>query len=227
MFNRGGMFGGGGAARPDPNQDGGPRGGPAPNYSRPQQGSFDSRSGGYGTPPPQYGGAAQRVPVGARPPAQSTRPSRSSAGAMQLKPIKSPGGNAYAFGNLVAVSPIDFNDRQDVYLILNARFVVTARPTQGCNPGEIGLTDAQRTWAGISLGPNDTVQVQRYEPFSDGDQGYLGQMDAEVGFATRKTVEAPYDQEELQAIFTANFENQYFAPGQIILMDHKVSFLIT
>jgi vesicle-fusing ATPase len=196
MFNR---FGGGGAGRPDPNQEGAQRGAPAPNYSRPQQGSYDSRMGGYDSPTPQYGGAPQRIPVGGRqPPPQQ----RASAGAMQLKPIKSPGGNAYAFGNLVAVSPLDFSDRQDFYLNLNGGFVVTARPTEGCRPGEIGLTDAQRTWAGISLGPNDTVMVQRYEPFSEGPQGYLGSVDAEIGFASRKTVEAPYDQEELQAIFT-------------------------
>jgi vesicle-fusing ATPase len=200
MFNRGsgGLFGGAGSG---PNQDGGQRGAPpSQNYSRPQQGSYDSRMGGYDTPPPaQYGGAPQRIPVGGRqPPPQQRR----SAGAAQLKPIKSPGGNAYAFGNLVAVSPLDFSDRQDFYLLLNGRFVVTARSNEACRPGEIGLTDAQRTWAGISLGPNDTVAVERYEPFSDGPQGYLGSIDAEIGFAARKSVEAPYDQEELQAIFT-------------------------
>lgn len=121
---------------------------------------------------------------------------------MRLRPVKSPGGNAYAFGNLVAVSPLDFKDRQDFYILVNGRFVLTARSTEGCKPGEIGLTDAQRTWMAVSLGPNDTVEVRTYEPFSDGDQGYLGGADVQIGFATKKIEEAPYDQEQLQDIFT-------------------------
>jgi vesicle-fusing ATPase len=100
------------------------------------------------------------------------------------------------------VSPADFGDRQDVYLLLNGMYVVTARPMEQCRPGEIGLTDAQRTWAGIGIGPNDVVQAQVYEPFSDSPQGYLGSVDAEIGFAARRTTETPYDQEELADIFT-------------------------
>ncbi len=124
---------------------------------------------------------------------------------MMLRPVKSPGGNAYAFGNLVAVSPLDFpppQDGSDTYLLVNRMYVLSARPTQGCQPGEIGLTDAQRTWAGISLGPNDVVEVQPYDAFSQGGQAYLGTIDAEVGFAGRKALDAPYDQDELASIFT-------------------------
>jgi vesicle-fusing ATPase len=143
---------------------------------------------------------------------------------LQLRPIKSPGGNAYAFGNLVAVSPQDFpptRDGSDIYIKLNRNYVLSARPTEGCRPGEIGLTDAQRTWAGISLGPQDIVTVETYDAFSQGGQSYLGSLEVEVGFATRKSTEAPYDQEELGAAFKKNFENQVLAPGQQLLMDVK------
>lgn len=144
--------------------------------------------------------------------------------ARQLKPIKSPGGNSYAFGNIVAVSPQDFppsHDGSDIYILLNGKYVLSARPTQGCQPGEIGLTDAQRTWAGISLGPHDVVTAETYDAFSQGGQSYIGSLEVEVGFATRKTSETPYDQDELAKIFIKTFENQILAPGQQVLLDVK------
>ncbi|KAI8938821.1 hypothetical protein NX059_004683 [Plenodomus lindquistii] len=178
-----------------------------------RMGGYDDRQQqGYGGPPP----GAQRMP---------SRGAPGGAPARQLRPIKSPGGNAYAFGNLVAVSPQDFPpapDGSDIYIILNGGYVLSARPTQGCNPGEIGLTDAQRTWAGITLGPQDVVSVQPYDAFSQsGGQSYLGAVEVEVGFAARKTTETPYDQDELAVQFKKNFENQLLAPGQQLLLDVK------
>lgn len=84
---------------------------------------------------------------------------------------------------------------------MNSNFVLSARPTAGCHQGEIGLTDAQRNWAGISLGPQDLVTVEPYNVFSQGGGAYLGSLEVEVGFATRKISETPYDQDELAAIF--------------------------
>jgi vesicle-fusing ATPase len=121
---------------------------------------------------------------------------------MQLHSVKSPGGNAYALSNIVAVSPLDFKDRDDFYILVDGQFVLTARATEGCRPGEIGFTDAQRTWMSIGLGPSETVQVRHYEMFSDGAKGYLGNTDVQLGFASKKTTEAPYDQEQLQDLFT-------------------------
>lgn len=99
----------------------------------------------------------------------------------------------------VAVSPLDIppsRDGQDLTLLINDLFVVMARPFDGFPPGQISLSDAQRTWAQISL--TDMVHVQIYDPFSQGSQAYLGSMDIEVGFASqKKRTEAPYDQDEL------------------------------
>ena len=104
----------------------------------------------------------------------------------------------------VAVSPQDIppsRDGTDIYILVNGNFVLSARPTEACRPGEIGLTDAQRTWAGITLGPQDVVSVEPYDAFSQGGQCYLGSIEVEVGFATRKTTETPYDQDELASQF--------------------------
>ena len=143
MFNR---FGGGGGNPPPPQRDNSYQ-----NYSRPQQNAYgpsggaDTRMGGYETPP-------QRTPVGGRGPAPGQRqqmPTRSQA--LQLQPEKSHGGNSFAFGNLVSVSPIDFGNQQELYVIVNGQYVFTARPIQQCPPGHIGFTDNQRSWARIGV----------------------------------------------------------------------------
>ncbi|KAF1984364.1 vesicle-fusing ATPase [Aulographum hederae CBS 113979] len=173
-------------------------------------------SGGYQTPPSH--GGAQRRPAGR--PQQQQAPRR-----MQLRPTKSPGGNAFAFGNLAAVSNADFppsNDHSELYLLLNGHFVLSARPHQNCPPGEIGLTDPQRSWAGIGIGPRDVVEVQTYDIFAaQGPESYLGAIDAKVGFAGRKGTDIPYDQDELTDIFVNTFGNQILAPNQQLIMDVK------
>ena len=103
----------------------------------------------------------------------------------------------------VAVSPDDFppsRDGGDFYVILNDTYVLTARPFGGFPRGQMSLSDPQRTWAQISL--QDVVNVRMYDPFSEGADRYLGSVDAEVGFAGRKTTDAPFDQDELAAMFT-------------------------
>lgn len=99
-----------------------------------------------------------------------------------------------------AVSPQDFpptRDGSDSYILINGNYVLSARPIDSCPRGEIGLTDAQRTWAGITLGPQDIVTVETYDAFNQGGQSYLGALEVEVGFASRKITDTPYDQEEL------------------------------
>ena len=121
-----------------------------------------------------------------------------------------------------AVSPQDFApnpDGSDLYLLINGKFVVSARIEPGFESGKISFSEPQRAWMEIAL--VDVLDVQFYDPFSQGAASYLGNLDIEVGFAGKKTVEAPYDQDELAAAFTHIFKNQIFAPGQQLLMDFK------
>lgn len=76
----------------------------------------------------------------------------------------------------------------------------TARPLQGFPPGQISMSDPQRTWAQVAL--TDVVEVRLFDPFSQGSQAYLAAMDLEVGFAGKKRTEAPYDQDQLAQAFT-------------------------
>jgi len=109
---------------------------------------------------------------------------------------------------------------QDVFLLINGRYVVSARPSDQLQPGLIGLSTPQREWMSIAL--TDYVNAEPYDIFtSQGGQAYLGTMDVEIGFAGKKTVESPYDQDDLAKLVTRVFQNQVFAPGQRFLMDHK------
>ncbi|KAL1969577.1 hypothetical protein VTN77DRAFT_8130 [Rasamsonia byssochlamydoides] len=179
-------------------------------------------AGGYGgAPPPQRGMPAR--PGGGRPPVGAA-----GGQVWSLRPEKSP-NNSYTFGNLVAVSTLDFppaRDGSDLLLLVNDLYVFSARPLDGFPQGCISMSDPQRTWAGVAL--TDSVKVQLYDPFSQGGQAYLGSADIEVGFAGKKRTDVPYDQDELANAVTKNFENQIFAPGQKILMDHKsIPLLLT
>ncbi|KAI9674121.1 MAG: transport between ER and Golgi ATPase protein [Caeruleum heppii] len=197
------------------------RGYPTGSGSTRTDGNYDDprayQNGSYPAPGRESSGA-QRVPVG-----RPAQPSRHSGGGRkwQLRPAKSP-ADVYTFGNMVAVSPLDIpprNDGSDIYLLLNNAFVFTARPFDGFPQGQISLSDPQRTWASVSL--QDTVVAEIYDPFLQGQQVYLGSMDVEIGFAGRKSTEAPYDQDELARHFIRNYEHQIFSPGQRLLMDYK------
>jgi vesicle-fusing ATPase len=140
---------------------------------------------------------------------------------MQLRPKSSP-DISFTFGNICAVSAQDIppaHDGQDVYLLINGQYVLSARPLRDFPPGHISLSEAQRTWMQVAF--TDVVEVQVHDPFRQGAQSYLGSMDVEVGFAGRKSTEAPYDQDELAKTFTQTFRNQIFAPGQQLLMDYR------
>ena len=150
-------------------------------------------------------------------PQQMTQPRRP----MQLRPARSP-DNSFTFGNLCAVSAQDIEpsrDRGDQYLLLNGAFVLSARPIPDFPRGQISLSDAQRTWMQVAL--TDVVDVQIYDPTSQGPQNFLSNMDVEVGFAGKKSTDVPYDQDELAQAFTQTFRGQIFAPGQQLLMDYR------
>lgn len=99
MFNRDRVPGlPGSSPRPPQRGDGYGRA-PQQQPPPPRQPQYDTRMSGYDTPPPGYGGGApQRMP--ARGPPPGGMDGGRGGPTMQLRPIKSPGGNAYAFGNL-------------------------------------------------------------------------------------------------------------------------------
>ncbi|KAK5098581.1 transport between ER and Golgi ATPase protein [Exophiala xenobiotica] len=184
---------------------------------RPQQPPSRSPQPGYGGgQPDQYSQPPSQQRMPQRPP--SGRPSHGQP--LQLQPTKSP-DNLYTFSNLVAVSSRDVPPQnQDVFLLINGRYVVSARPSDQIQPGLIGLSTPQREWMNIAL--TDYVNAEPYDIFSSqGGQAYLGTMDVEIGFAGKKTIETPYDQDDLAKLVTRVFQNQVFAPGQRFLMDHK------
>ena len=102
----------------------------------------------------------------------------------------------------VAVSPLDFPPPRDgggdFYILLNDLYVLSAKRYDGFPQGQLSLSDPQRTWASIAL--MDVVDVKLYDHFQEGGR-YVGSIDAEVGFAARKTTETPFDQDDLAGTF--------------------------
>ncbi|KAK5115578.1 hypothetical protein LTR62_001237 [Meristemomyces frigidus] len=208
MFNRDNLFGGRGQPAPSP-QPQQPRReiAPPPAQRQPQpQAPYNSRQ------PDPY--AHQEKERG------QSRGQGNMGRSLQLRPAKSP-DNSFTFGNICAVSAQDIPPAQDgdTHLLINNKYVLSARPIAQFPRGQISLNDPQRTWMGVAL--TDVVDVQAYDPFSQGAQSYLGSMDIEVGFAGKKATDIPYDQDELAQAFTHTFRNQIFAPGQQLLMDYR------
>ena len=87
------------------------------------------------------------------------------------------------------------------------------------------MSDPQRTYCNVGM--VDPIIAELYDPFSQGPQTYLGALGLEVGFASvKKSTDVPYDQNVLADVFIKTFQNQIFAPGQRLIMDHKNIFLI-
>ncbi|KAJ4306729.1 transport between ER and Golgi ATPase protein [Collariella sp. IMI 366227] len=206
-------------------------GGRSPAPQRPQNppsgayGGDGYGAGNYGGGGGGYGGGYANAPSQHHPQSQSQPRSRQ----VRLRVAKVEDKTTqvqYIFGNICAVSPNDFapnRDGTDLYIRLTGGvpgpgFVVTARPTPGFPDGCISLSDPQRTWC--SIGMMDEVTGETFDPFSQGGPAYVGSMDLEIGFASqKKIIDAPYDQDELAALFTKNFQNQVFSPGQRLLLD--------
>ena len=65
-------------------------------------------------------------------------------------------------------------------------------------PGYAGFSSAQRDWAQWSL--TDQVAIAAYNPF-DSEVAYLGSLDVEIGFASKKMSDRIYDQDDLTKHF--------------------------
>ncbi|KAE9365996.1 vesicular-fusion protein-like protein sec18 [Stipitochalara longipes BDJ] len=200
---------------------------PPPRDDTPMMGGYDDGRGGYADPRGSYGAPApsprqampSRPAVGRQGPTSPARRAQLRIAKVEDKTL----ANQYIFGNLCAVSPQDFppsRDGSDIYILLNGRNVVTARPTNSFPPGCISLSDPQRTWCDVGM--MDPIIAESYDPFVQGPNVYLGALDVDIGFASvKKVTDAPYDQDVLADVFVKQFENQVFAPGQKLIMDYK------
>lgn len=189
-------------------------------------GPYDTPMGGYDDPRNRGYGGNPGLPARNAPPRQQGHQSTGSRGphgpVLTLQPTKSP-DNTYTFRNLVAVSTQDLpqsRDGTDIFLLINQKYVVSARPLDNFPRGMVGLSEPQRSWMGVAL--TDQLTAEPFDAFSRGNSAYIGSMDIEIGFAsTRKIVDAPYDQDDLAKEVTKIFNSQMFAPTQRFLMDLK------
>jgi hypothetical protein len=169
------------------------------NFSRPQG------------PPRQYleesnpllRGDESLDPYGAYPPEYHSRQDQPGHGQemreMRLQSIKSPGGEQFAYANLVAVSSVDFRSNHQFLIQVNGKIVMTATAIAECKPGHIGFSKLQREYIGIGLGPRDSVAVRQ---ISDGERNSFSiatSVDMSVDFAMKaSSTDAMYPSDELQ-----------------------------
>ncbi|CAK4034433.1 Vesicular-fusion sec18 [Lecanosticta acicola] len=144
---------------------------------------------------------------------------------MRLQPCKCP--QEWVFSNVCGVSTQDVGGQggEETYLLMNDRYVVTARSHPQIQRGQIGMNDFQRTWMQVAL--TDTVEAEVFDPFRQGGQAYLGNMDVEIGYATRTAPPnvPPFDQDQLAEHLINTLQNQIFAPGQTFGLDARVAKL--
>jgi vesicle-fusing ATPase len=142
---------------------------------------------------------------------------------MLLNLIKNPGGNTFAFGNLAAVNLRDFSgSEQGVLLdvvIDRQVFTIPARAVDRCAPGQIGLTEFQRRWLQIGLGPGAAIEVYPFsDPIGTSDRNavpFAGKMEVEITWARpNNTTDQEFPLEELTMEFLRVHENQIIASGQ-------------
>jgi vesicle-fusing ATPase len=95
------------------------------------------------------------------------------------------------------VSPQDFRSEQ--YVICDGQYVLSVRPVDDIKPGYAGFSSAHRDWAQWSL--TDPVSIATYDPFAYGGTAYLGSLDVEIGFASKKMSDESYDQDDLTKRF--------------------------
>ena len=124
---------------------------------------------------------------------------------MQLEVTKNP-EDRLIYENKVAVSSSNFPPPpagSDFFVILEDKFVYTAVISTAITKGYIGLSDPQRTWTGASEYVN--IDVGKYDT---SQEGYLESLEVDVSFASTRTTETPYEQDELQQYFTQVWEEK-------------------
>lgn len=182
----------------------------------------------YAQPPAYNDPYMQRPGGGGTPP-----PGRGGPGGFDFEPSPSPGGRhaaghysvekmtsdmaSYAQENVVAVPEGSFPSGS--YVIINDRYVLTARVHHSLQPGTIAPTGPQREWGQLSL--RDPVKVDPFDIFARGNKNvYLGSINVEIDFYSKNNVtQSPYEQETLAKRFLHVFKDQVFEPGQLMAME--------
>ncbi|KAL1918550.1 uncharacterized protein VTP21DRAFT_3210 [Calcarisporiella thermophila] len=135
---------------------------------------------------------------------------------MQVR--KSP-SNSMALSNYVYVAPSDF-DRRVQYIVVDEQYIFTICPNEQIQPGTLAFSNPHRKWAGVSL--MQEISVQTYDPLSENDAIYIGNMELEVGFLARNsTTMDPFDTKELAQAFCSKFYDQIFSIGQSLAFEFK------
>lgn len=143
---------------------------------------------------------------------------------LNLRPVKiAPTTNEYYWANWVPMSSADIlrllspeeRGRTDMlYILINERFVMTARIHPSIQDGYVGLTDPQRGWMGITLAPTEVVNIRPFDAY-EAQTGMLKRLTFELDFASKnRRTDQLFDQDSLADVVNKTFVRQIFAPKQ-------------
>ncbi|OLY78342.1 Vesicular-fusion protein sec18 [Smittium mucronatum] len=108
----------------------------------------------------------------------------------------------FALANLLAVSSRDF-DKSTKYLLIDGCIFNVAQ-SNDLDSGLIGPSRIHRTWARLSL--NQEVTVEPFDPFRNGKDVYLSNMEMEISFYSKaQEVRDVFDVVELSDVITKLF----------------------
>lgn len=132
----------------------------------------------------------------------------------------------YHRSNVAAVNAQDWGlggDGETAFLKVSSdsrrEYVITVRPFELVEPGQIWFGDAHRKTLDLAL--TDRVAAETFNPIELGPKGYLGSMDVNIMFASanaNKAPKYPFKHEDLQKAFIRAFHGQIFAPGQELIL---------
>lgn len=124
---------------------------------------------------------------------------------------------SFVIQNHAAVPPGVFQDGQPI--IIDKRYVMTARASPTIQPNKLGLGVLTREWGSWSI--RQEVTVEPFDIFASGNNKvYLGTLSIEIDFYNKnKATSNPYEQQVFAKRFLQLFRNQIFAPGQLMVME--------
>ncbi|KAH8830308.1 vesicular-fusion protein SEC18 [Flagelloscypha sp. PMI_526] len=192
--------------------------GPRPGGRQPQNAYGDQyNSPGYNDPSAALFEKRTASPGGARMP-----PARSSAAGGYASGGR--GGNYdvviaptddFVYNNCIAVSSSDFRDGE--YILIKGQYAFTARTSPQMQPGTIGASQPQRTWAQLSR-TGDNVTVTSIPP---NELDYIETVTLEIGFAKKGVlVQEQYSVDDLSKLFLRLYTGLVFSEGQTMVFEY-------
>lgn len=132
----------------------------------------------------------------------------------RLRVTKSP-SEALALTNCAFIHPSSLAPAAE-YVVLNGRYRFNLKTDPSVEPGHVGLSKVQRSWAQLAL--NDDVAAEAFQAREQGNV-CAGTVNFRVDLMKRGEQQVTLDAEKLAALFHAQFDLHVFTLGQTLVVN--------